>query len=44
MDKLCEGRDRRSVFADEQIEVLCYTPIDIMEDIAALEELMESNS
>ena len=44
MEKLCDGRDRRSVFADEQIEVLCYTPIDIMEDIAALEELMESNS
>lgn len=40
MSQLCDGRDRRSVFADENIEVLGYTPIDIMEDIATLEEII----
>jgi hypothetical protein len=37
MSMLCKERDRRSVFADTEIEVLCYLPIDLMADIAALE-------
>ncbi|MFZ6742085.1 DUF6969 family protein [Undibacterium sp. JH2W] len=37
MANLCEERDRRSVFADTEIEVLCYLPIDLMADIATLE-------
>ena len=37
MNKLSEKRDRRSVFADTNVEVLCYVPIDLMNDIAALE-------
>lgn len=40
MQKLCVGRDRRSVFADKQIEVLCYHPIHLMDDITTLESLM----
>ncbi|MBC3863271.1 hypothetical protein H8K32_14280 [Undibacterium jejuense] len=40
MKKLSEKRDRRTVFADPQIEVLCYVPIQIMDDIAALEAAM----
>ncbi|MBC7404467.1 MAG: hypothetical protein H7252_02115 [Cytophaga sp.] len=41
MQKLCAERDRRSVFADKKIEVLCYQPIQLMDDIAALEELIQ---
>ncbi len=41
MEQLCQGRDRRSVFADKKIEVLCYLPINLMDDIAALEEAMQ---
>ena len=40
MQKLCIDRDRRSVFADMKIEVLCYHPIQLMDDIATLESLM----
>ncbi len=40
MLKLCQDRDRRSVFADRNIEVICYTPISLMEDIEALEQIM----
>ena len=41
MQKLCATRDRRSVFADRTIEVLCYTPIALMDDIEALEAVMQ---
>ena len=41
MEKLCAKRDRRSVFADTTLEVLCHLPIDLLSDIAALEELQE---
>lgn len=41
MSEQCLGRDRRSVFADKQIEVLCYLPIQLMDDIATLEEAMQ---
>jgi len=41
MAKLSEQRDRRTVFADQKIEVLCYVPIQLMEDIAALEAAMQ---
>ncbi len=37
MRELCAERDRRSVFADTGIEVLCYLPIHLSDDIAALE-------
>ncbi len=40
MAQQCQGRDRRSVFADKQIEVLCYLPIQLMDDIAQLEAAM----
>lgn len=43
MQKLCVGRDRRSVFHDKKIEVLCYLPIKLMDDIAALEVLMQAS-
>jgi hypothetical protein len=39
--QLCVGRDRRSVFSDKKIEVLCYHPIQLMDDIAALETLIQ---
>lgn len=42
MQKLCKARDRRRVFADKKIEVLCYHPIQLMDDIAALESLMQA--
>ncbi|MFZ6870542.1 DUF6969 family protein [Undibacterium sp. Di27W] len=42
MASLCKNRDRRSVFADTDIEVLCYCHIDLMTDIAELEELHAS--
>ena len=38
MQKLCAQRDRRSVFADTQIEVICYRPISLLKDIEALEK------
>jgi hypothetical protein len=41
MKKLCKGRDRRSVFADKKIEVICYHPIHLMEDVTILEELIQ---
>jgi hypothetical protein len=37
MQHLSANRDRRSVFADTGIEVLCYLPIHLQDDIAALE-------
>lgn len=37
MQTLCAARDRRSVFADTGIDVLCYLPIHLSDDIAALE-------
>lgn len=37
MQRLSANRDRRSVFADAGIEVLCYLPIHLLDDIAALE-------
>lgn len=40
MQQLCAERDTRSVMADKQIEVLCYLPISLMDDIASLENLM----
>jgi hypothetical protein len=40
MQQFCVDRDRRSVFADRSIEVLCYLPISLMDDIEALEEAM----
>ncbi|CAN5693084.1 hypothetical protein BH11PSE12_BH11PSE12_20130 [soil metagenome] len=43
MQTLSNGRDRRSVFADKSIEVLCYHPIQLMDDIAALEAVMQNN-
>ena len=42
MQTLCVGRDRRSVFADKKIEVLCYHPIQLMDDITTLEALMQN--
>ncbi|MCX7219441.1 MAG: hypothetical protein NTY70_11055 [Burkholderiales bacterium] len=44
MQKLSATRDRRSVFADRSIEVLCYHPITLMDDIAALELALEQSS
>lgn len=41
MQKLCEGRDRRSVFADTDIEVICYRPIHLLDDIQALEATID---
>ncbi len=41
MTELSSGRDIRSVFADKQIEVLCYLPINLMEDIASLEAAIQ---
>lgn len=38
MRKLCKSRDRRSVFADQNIEVICYRPICLADDIQVLEE------
>lgn len=38
MQTLCAERDRRSVFADQSIEVLCYLPILLSDDIVALED------
>ncbi len=43
MEKLCVERDRRSVFADKKIEVLCYHPIQLMDDIATLESLVQGS-
>lgn len=43
MKQLSAKRDRRSVFADKKIEVLCYHPIQLMDDIVALEELMQNS-
>jgi hypothetical protein len=43
MQKLTATRDRRSVFADRSIEVLCYHPISLMDDIAALELALEQS-
>lgn len=43
MQSLSAKRDRRSVFADKSIEVLCYHPIALMDDIAALEAAMQKN-
>lgn len=40
LQHLCSERDRRSVFADREVEVLCYLPIKLMDDIAELENLM----
>lgn len=40
MQKLCSERDRRCVFNDKNIEVLCYLPIQLMDDIAALEQII----
>jgi hypothetical protein len=44
VEKLCAQAgsvgDRRSLFANRQIEVLCYTPISLLADIEALEKLM----
>ena len=40
MHRLSLGRDRRSVFADKQIEVLCYHPIQLVNDITTIETLM----
>lgn len=44
MEKLCANRDRRSVFADSKIEVLCYLPIRLMDDIAMLESLQTEST
>ena len=44
MQKLCSTRDRRSVFADQSIEVLCYQPIALMDDIVALEQVIDHSS
>ncbi len=41
MAKLSEQRDRRTVFADQKVEVLCYVPIQLMDDIAALEAVIQ---
>ncbi|MBC3882864.1 hypothetical protein H8K35_15830 [Undibacterium sp. LX40W] len=38
MVKISKGRDRRSVFADQTIEVICYRPISLADDIQLLEE------
>jgi len=37
LQTLCASRDRRSVFADTGIDVLCYLPINLSDDVAALE-------
>lgn len=44
MQRLSAARDRRSVFADRSIEVLCYHPISLMDDIAALEQATEQSN
>ncbi|MFZ6849501.1 DUF6969 family protein [Undibacterium sp. RuRC25W] len=41
VQKLSEHRDRRSVFADPMIEVVCYVPIQLMDDIASLESAVQ---
>lgn len=38
MEKICKSRDRRSVYADTNIEVICYLPINLASDIQQLEE------
>ncbi|WP_423026043.1 DUF6969 family protein [Undibacterium sp. SXout20W] len=44
MNTLSGQRDRRSVFADRHIEVLCYVPIHLMDDIACLELAVQRKS
>ena len=44
MNQLSADRDRRSVFADPSIEVLCYVPIQLMDDIAALVVAMQQKN